>query len=100
MDLLIIIIAFLLAYGIFVLIAVKLARIFFPKVVDDEALDLKRERFVNAIQKERRPKGMFVNQTHQASTRRQAFFVCYLTSNIAPQWEISPLYQQIVNQTI
>jgi uncharacterized protein YqhQ len=41
MDLLIIILAFLLAYGIFVLIAVKLARIFFPKVVDDEALHLK-----------------------------------------------------------
>ena len=41
MDLLIIILAFLLAYGIFVLIAVKLAKIFFPKVVDDEALDLK-----------------------------------------------------------
>jgi uncharacterized protein YqhQ len=41
MDLLIIILAFLLAYGIFVLIAVKLARIFFPKVVDDEALNLK-----------------------------------------------------------
>jgi hypothetical protein len=41
MDLLIIVLAFLLAYGIFVLIAVKLARIFFPKVVDDETLDLK-----------------------------------------------------------
>jgi len=41
MDLLIIILAFLLAYGIFVLIAVKLAKIFFPKVVDDEALHLK-----------------------------------------------------------
>ena len=41
MDLLIIILAFLLAYGIFVLIAVKLARIFFPKVADDEALNLK-----------------------------------------------------------
>ncbi len=36
MDLLIIIFAFLLAYGIFVLIAVKLARIFFPKIVDDD----------------------------------------------------------------
>jgi len=42
MDLLIIILAFLLAYGIFVLIAVTLAKIFFPKVVDDEALNLKR----------------------------------------------------------
>jgi len=41
MDLLIIVLAFLLAYGIFVLIAVKLAKIFFPKVVDDEALNLK-----------------------------------------------------------
>jgi len=41
MDLLIIIFAFLLAYGIFVLIAVKLARIFFPKIVDDEGMDLK-----------------------------------------------------------
>ena len=41
MDLLIIIFAFLLAYGIFVLIAVKLARIFFPKIVDDGGMDLK-----------------------------------------------------------
>ena len=41
MDLLIIIFAFLLAYGIFVLIAVKLARIFFPKIVDEDALPLK-----------------------------------------------------------
>ena len=41
MDLLTIIFAFLLAYGIFVLIAVKLARIFFPKIVDDEGMDLK-----------------------------------------------------------
>ena len=39
MDLLIIIFAFLLAYGIFVLIAVKLARIFFPKIVDDDSMD-------------------------------------------------------------
>ncbi|HEX6227449.1 MAG TPA: hypothetical protein VFZ52_23695 [Chryseolinea sp.] len=42
MDLLIIILAFLLAYGVFVLIAVKLARVFFPKVVvDDETIGLK-----------------------------------------------------------
>ena len=41
MDLLIIIFAFLLAYGIFVLIAVKLAQIFFPKIVDGEGMDLK-----------------------------------------------------------
>jgi hypothetical protein len=41
MDLLTIIFAFLLAYGIFVLIAVKLARIFFPKIVNDEGMDLK-----------------------------------------------------------
>jgi hypothetical protein len=36
MDLFIIILAFLLAYGLFVLIAVKLAKMFFPKVNDDE----------------------------------------------------------------
>jgi energy-converting hydrogenase Eha subunit F len=41
MDLLTIVLAFLLAYGIFVLVAMKLARIFFPKVIDDEALELK-----------------------------------------------------------
>ena len=40
MDLLIIILAFLLAYGIFVLIAVKLAKMFFPQVNDDQ-IDLK-----------------------------------------------------------
>jgi hypothetical protein len=44
MDLLIIIFAFLLAYGIFVLIAMKLARIFFPKIVDDEVMDVKPRR--------------------------------------------------------
>ncbi len=36
MDLFIIILSFLLAYGIFVIIAVKLAKIFFPKIDDDE----------------------------------------------------------------
>ena len=36
MDLFIIILSFILAYGIFVLIAVKLAKIFFPKIQDDE----------------------------------------------------------------
>ena len=36
MDLFIIILAFLLAYGLFVVIAVKLAKIFFPKVNEDE----------------------------------------------------------------
>jgi hypothetical protein len=41
MDLLIVIFSFLLAYGVFVLIAVKLARIFFPKIVDDEGMNLK-----------------------------------------------------------
>ena len=41
MDLLIIILAFLLAYGIFVLFAVKLARILFPKIVDEDELPLK-----------------------------------------------------------
>jgi uncharacterized protein YqhQ len=50
MDLFIIILSFLLAYGIFILIAVKLAKIFFPKV-DDEEAELKtealRERHTN-----------------------------------------------------
>lgn len=36
MDLFIIILSFLLAYGIFVLIAVKLAKMFFPQIHDDE----------------------------------------------------------------
>jgi hypothetical protein len=36
MDLFIIILSFILAYGIFVLIAVKLAKVFFPKIQDDE----------------------------------------------------------------
>jgi hypothetical protein len=40
MDLFIIILSFLLAYGIFILIAVKLAKIFFPKI-DDEEVELK-----------------------------------------------------------
>jgi hypothetical protein len=36
MDLFIIILSFLLAYGIFILIAMKLAKVFFPKIdVDD-----------------------------------------------------------------
>lgn len=48
MDLLIIILAFLLAYGIFVLIAVKLARIFFPKVVDNEGLETRTVRHRHA----------------------------------------------------
>jgi hypothetical protein len=40
MDLFIIILSFLLAYGVFVLIALKLAKIFFPKI-DDEDSSLK-----------------------------------------------------------
>ena len=40
MDLFIIILSFLLAYGIFVLIAVKLAKMFFPQV-NDEEIELK-----------------------------------------------------------
>jgi hypothetical protein len=40
MDLFIIILAFLLAYGIFVLIAVKLAKLFFPQV-NEEEIELK-----------------------------------------------------------
>jgi len=40
MDLFIIVLSFLLAYGIFVLIAVKLAKVFFPKI-SDEDVDLK-----------------------------------------------------------
>ena len=42
MDLFIIILSFLLAYGIFILIAVKLAKIFLPKIEDQEA-DLKTD---------------------------------------------------------
>jgi hypothetical protein len=41
MDLIIIIVSFLLAYGVFVLIAVKLARIFFPKIVDEDEMEFK-----------------------------------------------------------
>jgi hypothetical protein len=40
MDLFIIILSFLLAYGLFVVIALKLAKIFFPKISDEE-LELK-----------------------------------------------------------
>lgn len=40
MDLFIIILSFLLAYGVFVLIAVKLAKVLFPKITDEE-LELK-----------------------------------------------------------
>lgn len=40
MDLLIIIMSFLLAYGLFVVIAIKLAKVFFPKI-SDEQLELK-----------------------------------------------------------
>jgi uncharacterized protein YqhQ len=36
MDLFIIILSFILAYAIFVLIAVKLAKVFFPKITDEE----------------------------------------------------------------
>ncbi len=36
MDLFIIILSFVLAYGIFVLIAVKLAKVFFPKISDED----------------------------------------------------------------
>jgi hypothetical protein len=45
MDLFIIILSFLLAYGIFILIAVKLAKIFFPKIdVDDMEMKSRRVR--------------------------------------------------------
>ncbi len=37
MDLFIIILSFLLAYGIFVLVAIKLAKILFPKIGDEES---------------------------------------------------------------
>ena len=37
MDLFIIILSFVLAYGVFVLIALKLAKIFFPKIEDEDA---------------------------------------------------------------
>jgi uncharacterized protein YqhQ len=43
MDLFIIILSFLLAYGIFILIAVKLAKIFFPKI-DADDMDMKPRR--------------------------------------------------------
>lgn len=36
MDLFIIILSFLLAYGIFVVIAIKLAKVLFPKISDEE----------------------------------------------------------------
>lgn len=36
MDLFIIILSFVLAYGVFVLIALKLAKIFFPKIEDED----------------------------------------------------------------
>jgi uncharacterized protein YqhQ len=40
MDLFIIILSFLLAYGVFVVIALKLAKVLFPKI-SDEDLELK-----------------------------------------------------------
>ena len=43
MDLFIIILSFLLAYGIFILIAMKLAKIFFPKI-DADQMELKNRR--------------------------------------------------------
>jgi uncharacterized protein YqhQ len=36
MDLFIIILSFLLAYGVFVVVAIKLAKVFFPKLSDDQ----------------------------------------------------------------
>jgi len=50
MDLFIIILSFLLAYGVFVLIAVKLAKVFFPKI-DDDDVEFKTESV-----RERQPK--------------------------------------------
>ena len=40
MDLFIIILSFLLAYGVFVIAALKLAKVFFPKIHEDD-LELK-----------------------------------------------------------
>jgi uncharacterized protein YqhQ len=51
MDLFIIVLSFLLAYGIFVVIAVKLAKVFFPKIDTDE-VELKTETTI----RERQPK--------------------------------------------
>ena len=50
MDLFIIILSFLLAYGAFVVIAIKLAKILFPKITEEE-MELK-----SRVTRERRPK--------------------------------------------
>lgn len=50
MDLFIIILSFLLAYGLFVFVAVKLAKVFFPKV-DVDTMQMKPRRM-----RERHPK--------------------------------------------
>lgn len=53
MDLIIIILSFVLAYGVFVLIAVKLAKIFFPKIdMDEDEVEIKPRR-VRARQSKR-----------------------------------------------
>lgn len=43
MDLFIIILSFILAYGLFVFVAVKLAKVFFPKINVDE-IEMKSRR--------------------------------------------------------
>lgn len=44
MDLLIIILSFFLAYGVFVVIALKLAKILFPKIEDEDLLTSDMEK--------------------------------------------------------
>jgi len=41
MDLLIIIISFILAYSLFVFVAYKLAQSFFPRIIDEDELEIK-----------------------------------------------------------
>jgi uncharacterized protein YqhQ len=50
MDLFIIILSFLLAYGVFVVVAIKLAKVFFPKI-SDEQLEMKAQ-----VMRRRQPK--------------------------------------------
>ena len=101
MDLLIIIFAFLLAYGIFVLIAVKLARLFFPKIVDDDGMDLKpQKRSSTPSEKSNDLELSHVTKKPKASTHRQAFFVCYWTPNTPPQCGNFSTFLALINGSI
>jgi hypothetical protein len=44
MDLLVIVLSFVLAYGVFILVAIKLAKIFFPKIEDADGLKSEMHR--------------------------------------------------------